>query len=68
MDLIKNCFQLDVGDRQRIASQFQALGSAVASSLPIFRVRYPHRFDLIRQVQDAVLAVIADEVETRLIQ
>jgi hypothetical protein len=58
--MLKNSFQLDMTDRMRISGQFAELGRIVASSMPIFRLKYPHQHDLIHQVHDAVISVVED--------
>lgn len=63
VEMLKNTFQLDVSDRVRIARQFEQLGNIVASSIPVFSLKYPHRQDMLPRVHNEILATLSNVPE-----
>jgi hypothetical protein len=51
--IIRNTFQLDVGDRHRAASLFEA-AATIAEQVPAFVLRYPRDYDRLGDVRRAI--------------
>ena len=54
MSLIKQTFVLDPLDKKNIAILFKALGDFLQMGIPVYRIRYPHKHDHLRDTQKAI--------------
>lgn len=57
--LLRHSFRFDITDRQRTQREFETL-TQLAVRLPIYRLRYPRRYDFLPHVRQAIL----DHLET----
>jgi hypothetical protein len=55
LEIVRNVFQFDVSDRQRVMRLLDAAGD-IAQHLPAFRLTYPRDHALLPQVRAAILA------------
>jgi len=58
VEMLKNAFQLDMSDREKVSDQFAGLGRVVASEVRFFSLKYPREHALIERVHEAVLSVL----------
>lgn len=61
--LLESAFRLDITDRERNAREFETL-SGLAERLPMFRLSYPRRYEMLPLVRGAILAHV-DQLASR---
>ena len=54
MELVKHSFHLDVTDRNKMSTQFEALAQVTASALPIYLLTYPRDHAELNKVREVV--------------
>ena len=61
MDIIKQTFVLDVHDKKNTGKLF-AIASGIANSgMQIYRLGYPYEYDMLKDVQDAIVEIVNRE-------
>jgi hypothetical protein len=60
--LLESVFRFDISDKSRVAQEFDFL-SKIARSVPCFHLRYPRNFNLLSEVQSAVVENTLREIK-----
>lgn len=55
VSLVEHSFRLDITDRERNAREFDTL-TRLAEKLPMYRLSYPRRYEMLPAVREAILA------------
>ncbi len=63
MELIKNSFLLDVTDQALLSSQLKKFGRIFGAAIPVYRLAYPRRHDVLPQVRKALQNILADIIK-----
>jgi len=54
MGLVKNCFLLDIKEREMLTYHFEEL-SGLANEIQFFRLDYPRRYEILPKVREAII-------------
>lgn len=57
-ELLKNSFCLDVHDQQWQKAHFRRISAVAASGLPILSLRYPRRYQILPEVEKAIMRTL----------